>query len=792
MKYRNRFLLSAAVAFTLVSFPASAQTGQDEGDIIVTARKREESILRVPVVETVITQANLEKYQVQDLYAVATRVPGFVMSESVGTVGIQASLRGIGPTSQTATVDQSVSLNIDGMPLTQGHAFAASMFDVGQIEVLKGPQALFYGKSSTAGVIAIRSADPGKDFELSARAGYEFVADEKLGELIVSGPVNDWLGLRLAARYSKSEGFFRNTATPDLSRGAVAPHQRRFAPRETIIVRGTALFEPGDRYSARLKLNFVDDHTEGSGGDGQVSKCPDGRAGVAPLNYAFLADNDCRIDRNVQLGDLNPAAWPGIRNGGVPFSDSRQYFGTLEQNLKLDDSLTLTSVSGYYNIRQDNMIRGVGVSTPTIVGDFRFRNEQFTQEVRLTSDYRDSPVNFTLGGFLQDGRIDVDGKLRGNTAFGLAPLLQSHRHIIDIWSTSAFGQLIWKIADRVELSGGARWTRETRKHTAYNDLAGGAKVDLLTPRIRSSNVSPDVALTFTPTDDLTLFAAYRQGFKSGSFNTVVVASPTVRADFGDEKAEGGEIGLKTRLFDRQLSINLAAYHYIYSDLQVGANEIGPSGETNLRTLNAASAKVQGVELDFSYRPTAIEGLSVSGAVNYNRARYKNFTNAPCANGQTEAEGCDQFRSALTGRFTSQDLSGRPLVRAPEWSGNLALDYEMPVSSSLTLAMGTTATYTSKFYTNLVDLPDYIQNEYVKIGANLTLKSSDGGWEFALIGNNLTNQLTSGSCSNGNSANGTVFGGLISGGPAKGPAGSDEPYCVVERGREVWARVTFRL
>lgn len=340
---RRKFLVaSVAAILTLQSVPAAAQTEATE-EIIVTARKREESILRVPVIETAITQDSLEKYQTNDLYAVANRVPGFVMGESVGTVGIQTSLRGIGPTSQTATVDQSVSLNIDGLPLTQGYAFTAGMFDVAQVEVLKGPQALFYGKNSTAGVISLRSADPTDEFEFIARGGNEFEAEEKTGELIVSGPVAPSLKLRLAARFSDMEGFFRNNGVPIPGLGNLSPKHREFAPKESWILRGTALFEPNDIYEARLKVNYVDDRMEGSGGDGQIILCPDGTGGVPPRNIPFIGDSDCRLNKNTQLGDFDPAFWPGVRNDGVPFMDSNQAFGTLEQDVAISPDITLTS-----------------------------------------------------------------------------------------------------------------------------------------------------------------------------------------------------------------------------------------------------------------------------------------------------------------------------------------------------------------------------------------------------------------------------------------------------------------
>lgn len=794
MTLRYLLMTSVGAALVLQADPVAAQTEaatEEQEEIVVTARKREESILKVPVVATVLNQESLERYQIDDLYTVVNRVPGFVMGESVGTVGVQASLRGIGPTSQTASVDQSVSLNIDGLQLSQGFAFAAGMFDVGQIEVLKGPQALFFGKNSPAGVISLRSADPTDEFELIARAGYEFEANEKIGELIVSGPVSSVLKLRLAARFSDMEGFFRNNGVPIPNLGNLPPEHRRFAPKRGWILRGTALFEPSDWYEARLKLNFVDDRMEGSGGDGQLVFCPDGTGGVPPLNIPFIGDADCKLDKFVQLGDFDPAFWPGVRNGGVPFMDARQVFATLEQNAHVTRDITLTSVTGFYDLRQDNLIRGSGSSNPTIAADFRYRNRQMTQELRLTSDFTDSPLNFMVGAFFQDGYFTNRNRLRGNTALRLPPLLQSGRHQIDIRSYSLFGQLLWNVTDQLELAGGARWTREVRKHSEFTFLGVPRKVNLLVPRLSASNISPEFSVTYTPTEDLTLFGSYRQGFKSGSFNTIVFIDENTRADFEDEKAKGGEIGLKARLFDRSMSINLAAYRYIYSDLQVGANELTPTGGIVLRTINAASAKVQGVEFDVAYNPRQLQGLTLRGAVNYNRARYKDFGNAPCGNGQTIAEGCNQLLNPATGRFTSQDLTGRPLVRAPNWTANAGFDYEAPIGSGLTLAIGSTATYSSKFFTNLVALPEYVQDSYLKLGANVALRGRDDAWEVALIGNNLTNKITASLCSNSNTQNGTIFGGQIFGGPVKGPAGSDELGCVAERGREVWLRLTLR-
>jgi iron complex outermembrane receptor protein len=129
--------------------------------------------------------------------------------------------------------------------------------------------------------------------------------------------------LSLTQGYAFTAGMF-DVAHPVPGFGNLPPKHRDFSPRETTILRGTALFEPNEIYDARLKVSYVDDRMEGSGGDGQLILCPDGTGGVAPRNFAFIGDADCKLDKNTQLADFDPAFWPGIRNAGVPFMDSNQ------------------------------------------------------------------------------------------------------------------------------------------------------------------------------------------------------------------------------------------------------------------------------------------------------------------------------------------------------------------------------------------------------------------------------------------------------------------------------------
>jgi iron complex outermembrane receptor protein len=793
----SRILLLATVSAVAAVVPAAhaAHAAQLE-EVIVTARKREESILRVPVVETAIPQAAIEKYQIHDLYTLAAHVPGIVMGTQLGAVSTGVSLRGVGTTAVNPTIDQAVSLNIDGLQLSQSVAYSAGIFDLGQVEVLKGPQALFYGKNSPGGVISLRTADPTGAPEVILRAGYEAEAQEKVTEVIVSGPLTDALKARLAAHYSDNNGYFRNRDTAPVGYGVVTPSTKRFSTDKNWVLRGTLLFEPNSTYKARLKVNYTYDFRDNGGGDPQLKSCPYGKTSFTGLPI-FDPNEDCTLNRDVYLAYMDPKYWPGIRNGGVPFIKTEQEFGTLEQNLR-HGALTFTSVTGVYNLKLGASNNASATSgLVTLAGDVDFYIRQFTQEFRLTSDFTDQPVNFMVGGFYQNARQTYHAGLRGNTGIPKIPLpvfVQNVINAVDISSISAFGQATWNITDKIELAGGARWTHEHREHTQFNIGTPGVPLGptpLLDPKIRSSNISPEATLSYRPNADLTLFASYKQGFKSGSFNTVSYIGPNDVASFGDEKVVGGEAGVKARLMDRTLQVNAAIYDYKYTGLQVGTNGITPQGVIVLRTLNAAAAKVRGVDFDITYAPPQAEGLVLRAAVNYNHARFTNFPNAPCGNGQLIAEGCNQLFNPTTGRYSAQDLSGHPLPRAPDWILNGGFDYNRPVGADMTLSIGGNVTYTDDFFQALLTDPNFIQKAYAKVGASVALKGRDDAWEVALIGNNLTDKITAGYCYNGSRQGATIFGGVVSGTNARGPGGGDYPGCIAERGREVWLRVTVR-
>lgn len=797
---------------------ARAQTA-DDGEIIVTARKREEESLRVPVVASVLRAEEIDARQVTDLHGVAALVPGLVLGAAPLEVGTEVSLRGVGSSPLDPGVDQSVALNLDGLPLGQGAAYSVGLFDMARVEVLKGPQPLFFGKNSPGGVIAIRTADPGEAREAIGSGAYEVEAREWQTRLILSGPVSDTLRLRLSTQYASGAGYFRNTAVPVTASGAVQPAER-FGRKRSLFLRFTALYRPDADLTARLKLNAT--HDRGLGGlQAQLVGCPDGTANYLPsigLDFPsqFSANEDCRADRNLNIVDVDPRNFPGVPNGGVSFTNTDQRFGTLEMNWALSPGFMLTSVTGYYHIKVDALQNGPwsGGAAPPLAITKGLRREEVTQELRLASDLGGA-FDFTAGAFFQDAGIRNAINFLGNAFYGFPALALQGSHDVDIRSYALFGQARFRPTPQVEIDGGVRWTDETRSDapTTFGLFAGisGSPLHLQVPRLHSANWSPELTVSWYPSAALTIFGALKQGYKSGSYNINQALNPGVDNSFGDERGRGGEVGIKAHAWDRQLFFDLAGYRYQYTGLQVGITRITDTGLPALATVNAGAANVHGVDLTLRYRPRAIAGLAFSGAINWNRGYFTRFVNADCKPGQTVAEGCNLLPTRVTDanelaagyysvdpvlgvpvRYNGQDLSGTPLHRAPRWQGSVSINYERPLGARLALDLGAQLQFSSRYVVDLGDRRHGYQSGFAKIGARFGLKSRDDRWELALIGNNLTDRLTTGGCLNINyPAGGGVFPGIITGAPIRGPAGSGETVCGYQRGRELWLRLTVR-
>ncbi|MBC7286416.1 TonB-dependent receptor plug domain-containing protein, partial [Hoeflea sp.] len=234
----------------------------DDTLIVVNARRRDEALQDVPISIASIGGEALKKSQITKPEALASRVPTLNIAVGGSGSGGQLSLRGIGSSNVSAAFDSAVALDFDGVVLSSMRLVQAGFFDVAQIDVLKGPQSLYFGKSATAGVLSIRSADPTTSFEASLRGSYEIEEEGYTVEGYVSGPISDTLGYRIAGRYNKVDELYYNAA-PNVA--------NPYRGEENINVRGTLEWEPSDNFKFNIKANYVGHENDGEIRHTQIS-----------------------------------------------------------------------------------------------------------------------------------------------------------------------------------------------------------------------------------------------------------------------------------------------------------------------------------------------------------------------------------------------------------------------------------------------------------------------------------------------------------------------------------------
>ncbi len=770
------FAISVSLVALIAGLHAPAVQAQDSGPfaddgdaIVVTARKRAETQLDVPLAITAVTGETLEKRGIFTVDAITRIAPSVKISDAGGSPqGGILTIRGFTGPENVIVTDQAVSFNVDGIQIARATVRRMAQMDIASMEVLKGPQTLFYGKNSPAGVISIHTADPTSSFEAKGSLGYEFAGRQIVGDGYVSGPLTDTLGARLAFYGSRMEGWAEDTA-PDGT--AYAPAERRGPEQKEWAVRGTLRWEPVDAFDARLKLSYNQLRGDGWTTNVQRIDCP---SPAGP--FGGVVDN-CRPDNKYIRGSLGPSfssIEPRFRDG-KPYLDQDQFLGSLEMNYKVGDDLTLTSQTGLYNVKflgADSLSHTPTNPAASFVSMNDLRISEFSQELRLTSDFG-GMIDFMLGGFYQNGRVK---HLSRSFLNANAPAAIANAYLdFDINALSVFGQLLVRPIEGIELGLGGRYSHESKE--INNTRAGAALTPITLAQTKKSwnNFSPDLTLTYRPNRDLSVYGSYRQGFLSGGFNTGNVSANGANALYDQQTIKGFEAGVKAQLLNGRLTTNLALYDYTVRGLLV--SRVLESGVTVAQ--NAGKVGLKGVEFDFQYRVD--DSFRVHGAVGYNRSRYQDFT-TPCWRGQTIAMGCNLAPNA-TGAYTLQDLRGDTLSHAPAWTGNFGASYETPISAGLKIGFSGDVSYTDGYFTDTPKNPAGRLPSHAKLDASIRLSEVDDQWEMALIGTNLTNRYT------WDRSYIATFGG---GGTGTTVGNPTDTYALISRGRQVMLRLTYKL
>lgn len=735
--------LAAAPLFVVpvgFSFSSVASAAVLE-EIVVTARKKEESLQDVPVTVNTFTQHDIERYSTTQVEDLAKQVPNFSVYRTASGSGSASYMRGVGSSSISAAFDSSVAYNVDGVVSNVGRLSYLGYLDMGQIEVLKGPQSLFFGKSTTAGVVSISSNNPGDEFEVLASVGYETELDETYGSFVLSGPLTDSLGARIVVGFRDTDEYAENLAA-----GAAIPGhagaKNRWRGEKSVDARLTLAWDPTDNFSANFKYAYSDYEDDGplsnsdeicaGGTSRQSSPSAAALVGVLPAG-----NDDCKLNGNIAFSDPQPALTVGYPGGGVPFSELETHFAVLNLEWAITDALTVTSVTGYVDQENDDL-DGYDVNAGIFTGQTLTTTENFSQELNISSTF-DGMFNFSFGLYYADGEqvfSSHQNVLHASLAFGPDPVTGNGYdwlkvHPSDSETTSAYLAGYFDITEDIQVTLGARYTDEEKEssivipyvHTIVGIFPGfdaiPSRVDGLS--FEDDNLSPEVSVNWHATDSMSFYASYREAFKSGGIDNSVLLGNSLGGPinalndllgFESEEVKGFEVGMKGEFLDGSLRVNVSAFDFDYSELQV---QFFNATVFQFETRNAGELQVRGIEADGLWA-TPVEGFTLRGNVSV-----------------LDNEYTDTFVDDA-----GNDLDGEAPALASDLAASIGFDYEFPVFDGWRMSLSADARYNDGY--QLIESVNPIeQDSFTLIDAALRLSSEDDRYELALIGENLSDE-----------------------------------------------------
>jgi iron complex outermembrane recepter protein len=745
---------------------SDAGNGNQLGEVVVTARRSAEPLMKVPVADSVVSADTLTRYNISDITGATAQIPGVRLERNGGVTGGLMTIRGITSSSGEPAVEQSVASVIDGLQISRAYITQQAFFDLNQVEVLKGPQALFFGKNVSAGVVALHSNDPTDKFESYLKTGYEFNAQEKTLEGAVSGPVDDVLKARLAFRGSIMRGWMQNdavaTANPFFPNDPLPGAKSSYNGNKDMYGRLTLDYEPSSNFKASFKAYGGVQRDNGWWGSSEYLNCANPpHAGVG----ATVEDpnTDCKLNGHQSIGGLpaNEAAPSPYYKDGQPYGNYETSLVSLTLNYDTD-RFSVTSVTGDYHFREDAAYNGGASVYPYSAMVYAgFTINQLSEEVRAVTTFA-GPLNFTAGAYVgRDGMSHFESLLIA----ALPPDPQTGKYdTVDrvakpVDTTySVFGQARWNLAPAWELAAGARYSFDHATgvlgNTFVNPTFASLRPGYLAPvgviyqdSANFNNVSPEASLTWRPLDNFMAYGAFKTGYKAGGFSAPALVAPNAAPPgsepgtattgflYQPEKVVGGELGIKTELLDQSLRLTGALYRYDYKDLQLSNFVASPI--PTVETLNVGKLRTQGVEADALWRTT--HELTLHGGFAYTHARYINFSGIGCYNGQTLAEGCLIQTSGPLAGAAYQNLSGQAPVRAPSVTFDTGYTYNHDLPNSLVLGLSTDVRFTTRYNLQQNESPWAVQKAYSMVDAAIQISSADDRWMVSLIGKNLTNR-----------------------------------------------------
>jgi iron complex outermembrane receptor protein len=684
---------------TSAGAPQAADTGSDKGEIVVTAQKRTERLMNVPISITALSGAAINETGAKNLVELQGVAPGLYLSGNTGYSVTPIAIRGVSGTGN-ALGDEPVAVYVDGMFQNAQTVSISDFLDIGGIEVVRGPQGTLQGRNSTAGALLIRTQDPKPEFGGYVRASVSKPTEYR-AQAAITGPLSDTLTARFAIGAVDELGWAHNTFTGTRAGG-----------QNSTSLRGILLWQPD---SIRIRLSAGYSETTSSVAIQRFAQTivnPTGQAVILGVN-ATPKTPLSPAQRHSILNDYNTPL------NVIPRADTKVPYATLEASFDLG-GVELVSISGYSNLKLDGQSDSDGLALTDRQGynANHQRLSTLSQEVRLQST-GDGAFSWIIGGYATHiiGKQNI--RLYNLTfSTGRNQYLHSIAHQVND-AFAPFADATYKFTDTLSVTGGVRYTYETKDFRRTSGFYNPANDTLYPappfsaynpPKAKFDDVSYRGKLVFAPNRDALMYASYSKGFKSGGFNALG-NDPA----FEPETLTSAEIGAKVSLFDRHLSLTGSAYHNIYDNLQVTAGV--PAG--GVAVYNAAKARINGGEVEARFRSG---NLTIDANVAYTDAKYTSFPNA----------------QGVLGNIVN--ATGNTLARAPRWSYYVAPALSFTLGDDWTGQAQASWRWRSRifFFATDHDAETLQSGGFGEAGMRVSVTKPSLGLTVALFGTNLNN------------------------------------------------------
>jgi iron complex outermembrane receptor protein len=697
--------LAIAVAATAaVTSPVLHAESLALEEVIVTSRKREESLQDVPISVTSVTE-ELNRASVRSLRDMADFTPNLYIERNQGTPGgVNISMRGVEYSETDKSYDPSIGVVVDGMYLGTAAGSMLNNFDTKRVEILRGPQGTLFGKNTTGGVIHVVRGDVTGEFggKVSATVGSDGREDV---QGVLNLPMGENGGIKLFGNSISSDGYFYNTTL----------NEKVFGDDKTTF--GAAIrWEPTEDFDIQLHVERNNDDTDSGA--------------YANANTAGFV-NCFSTNPNLGPGDGCSATDTGS-GPDTSSADGRNDTVTQADNIILTANwdlgpVLLTSITTRRDLEQDYMIHFDASAVDMLRFQYLNQWEQTSQELRVTSQFSDR-LEFVAGLYYWE--VDYSQRWRVFDLFSVvAPFPKNfygyngQDQVTD--STAAFFSLDYSLTDELILTVGGRYTKEEKDFDGAS--SSYTPVDLTEAELAAkmtnfkadfNEFTPKLGLTYSPSDDVMIYGSYTEGFKSGGFFGRQ-ANFDIDPSYLPEYVKTLELGTKRTLLDGRMVLNATLYKSEFEDKQESI--FIPINLTNVATVvrNASSLDIQGIEIEMQFQAT--ESLKV-------RATY----------GHVDAE-YDDYNADLTGSGVITDNSALTPRNTPENTASLGLTHTTAFAEG-TLQSNVTYRYRSEMEGDAQNKPEGHQDSITNLNANVSyIFGAEGEYKVSVFGNNITDE-----------------------------------------------------